>query len=180
MSSYTNPSVRTGLPPFNLPTQVFPDNAVHTEPFHPSTFELLYLLNSEHYDKEMTTAIENSSERNRALYGCLLFLRGQQRQMLENVTRLDRHMGMLAQHIIDDDSFTVTRAIAVPHPTLNIANLPLHIILPDTDPDGDRFATDEDINPNEPAFLQKVIAHRRGLRRATKIAKGQFLLQLRQ
>ncbi|ESK81091.1 hypothetical protein Moror_13367 [Moniliophthora roreri MCA 2997] len=89
-------------------------------------------------------------------------------------------MGMLAQHISEDETFTVTGAIAVPRPSLDIANLPLHVILPDTDPDGDRFATDEDVNPNDPAFLRKVIAHRRGLKRATEISKGQFLLQLRQ
>ncbi|ESK80921.1 hypothetical protein Moror_1315 [Moniliophthora roreri MCA 2997] len=160
MSSYTNPSVRTGLPPFDPPVQAFPDDAVHTEPFHPSTFELLYLMNCKHYDEELTTAINASSERNRALY--------------------NRHMGMLAQHITDDETFTVTGAIVVPRPTLDVANLPLHIILPDTDPDGDRFATDDDVSPNDPAFLRKVIAHRRGLRRATEVSKGQYLLQLRQ
>ncbi|ESK85979.1 hypothetical protein Moror_9458 [Moniliophthora roreri MCA 2997] len=145
MSSHTNPSVQVGQPPFNPPTQVFPDDAVHTEPFHPSTFELLYLLNSEHYDEEMTTAIKNSSKRNCALYGCLLFLRGQRRQLLENMTRLDRHMGMLAQHISDDETFTVTGAIATQILT-------------------------------EIASLQTRI----GLKRATEISKGQFLLQLRQ
>uniref|UniRef100_A0A0W0EY12 Uncharacterized protein n=1 Tax=Moniliophthora roreri TaxID=221103 RepID=A0A0W0EY12_MONRR len=88
-------------------------------------------------------------------------------------------MGMLAQHISDDETFTVTGAIAVLHPTLDVANLPLHVILPDTDPDRDRFTTDEDVSPNDPAFLRKIIAHRRGLRRATEVAKGQFLLQLR-
>uniref|UniRef100_A0A0W0F028 Uncharacterized protein n=1 Tax=Moniliophthora roreri TaxID=221103 RepID=A0A0W0F028_MONRR len=176
MSSYTNPSVRTGLPPFDPPVQVFQDDAVHTEPFHPSTFELLYLMNCEHYDEELTTAIDASSERNHALYGCLVFLCGQRRQLLENVTRLDRHMGMLAQHITDDETFTVTGAIAVPRPTLDVANLPLHVILPDTDPNGDRFATDEDVSPNDPAFFRKVITHRRGLKRATEISKGQYLL----
>ncbi|ESK81247.1 hypothetical protein Moror_14412 [Moniliophthora roreri MCA 2997] len=145
MSFYTNPSVRTGLPPFNPPVQVLPDDVVHTEPFHPSTSELLYLLNSEHYNKEMTTATDAST-----------------------------------QHIVDDDSFTVTEAIAVPCPSLDIVNLPLHVILPDTDPDRDHFATDEDVSPNDPAFLRKVIAHRRGLKRATEISKGQFLLQLGQ
>uniref|UniRef100_A0A0W0EVQ2 Uncharacterized protein n=1 Tax=Moniliophthora roreri TaxID=221103 RepID=A0A0W0EVQ2_MONRR len=89
-------------------------------------------------------------------------------------------MGMLAQHITDDENFTVTGAIAVPRPSLDIMNLPLHVILPDTDPDGDCFATDEDVSPNDPAFLRKVIAHWRGLRRATEISKGQFLLNLRQ
>uniref|UniRef100_A0A0W0FN35 Uncharacterized protein n=1 Tax=Moniliophthora roreri TaxID=221103 RepID=A0A0W0FN35_MONRR len=137
-------------------------------------------MNCEHYDEELTTAIDASSERDRALYGSLVFLRGQQRQLLENVTRMDRHMGMLAQHITDDETFTVTGAIVVPRPTLDIANLPLHIVLPDTDPDGDRFATDDDVSPNDPAFLRKVIAHRRGLKRATEVSKGQHLLQLRQ
>uniref|UniRef100_A0A0W0FUU6 Uncharacterized protein n=1 Tax=Moniliophthora roreri TaxID=221103 RepID=A0A0W0FUU6_MONRR len=137
-------------------------------------------MNCEHYDEELTAAIDASSERNRALYGCLVFLRGQRRQLLENMTRLDRHMGMLAQHISDDETFTVTGAIAVPCPTLDVTNLLLHIILPDTDPDGDRFATDEDVSPNDPPFLRKVIAHRRGLKRATEISKGQHLLQLRQ
>uniref|UniRef100_A0A0W0FQB8 Uncharacterized protein n=1 Tax=Moniliophthora roreri TaxID=221103 RepID=A0A0W0FQB8_MONRR len=74
----------------------------------------------------------------------------------------------------------MTGAIAVLHPSLDITNLPLHVILPDTDSNGDRFTTDEDISPNDPAFLQKVIAHRRGFKRATEISKGQFLLQLRQ
>uniref|UniRef100_A0A0W0FNE3 Uncharacterized protein n=1 Tax=Moniliophthora roreri TaxID=221103 RepID=A0A0W0FNE3_MONRR len=180
MTSYTNPSVRTGVPPFDPPTQVFPDDAVHTEPFHLSTFELLYLMNCEHYDEELTTAIDASSERNRALYGSLVFLHGQRRQLLENVTRMDQHMGMLAQHITDDETFTVTGAIAVPRPSLDIANLPLHVVLPDTDPNGDRFTTDDDVNPNNPAFLRKVIAHRRGLKRATEVSKGQHLLQLRQ
>ncbi|ESK81297.1 hypothetical protein Moror_12136 [Moniliophthora roreri MCA 2997] len=159
MSSYTNPSVRTSQPPFNPPTRVLPDNVVHTEPFHPSMFELLYLLNSEHYDEEMTTAINASSERNQALYSCLLFLRGQRQQLLENMTRLDRHMGMLAQHITDDESFTVTGAIAVLRPSLDITNLPLHVVLLNTDPDRDCFATDEDVSPNDPAFLRKVITH---------------------
>uniref|UniRef100_A0A0W0F453 Uncharacterized protein n=1 Tax=Moniliophthora roreri TaxID=221103 RepID=A0A0W0F453_MONRR len=112
-------------------------------------------MNCEHYDKELTTAIDASSERNRALYGCLVFLHGQRRQLLENVTRLDQHMGMLAQHISDNKTFTVTGAIAVPRPTLDVANLLLHIILPDSDPDGDRFATDEDVSPNDPTFLRK-------------------------
>uniref|UniRef100_A0A0W0G403 Uncharacterized protein n=1 Tax=Moniliophthora roreri TaxID=221103 RepID=A0A0W0G403_MONRR len=93
---------------------------------------------------------------------------------------MDRHMGMLAQHIMDDETFTVTGAIAVPRPTLDIANLPLHIVLPDTDPNGDRFAMDDDVSPNDPAFLRKVIAHRRGLKQATEVSKGQHLLQLRQ
>uniref|UniRef100_A0A0W0FMQ3 Uncharacterized protein n=1 Tax=Moniliophthora roreri TaxID=221103 RepID=A0A0W0FMQ3_MONRR len=180
MSSYTNPSVRTGLPPFNPPHQVFPDDAVHTEPFHPSTFELLYLMNCKHYDEELATAINASNERNRAIYGSLTFLRGQRRQMMENMTRIDRHMGQLAQQISDDETFTITGAIAVPRPALDIANLPLHVVLPDTDPDGDRFATDDDVSPNDPIFLRKTLAHRRSLRRATEISKGQFLLQLRQ
>uniref|UniRef100_A0A0W0FLA6 Uncharacterized protein n=1 Tax=Moniliophthora roreri TaxID=221103 RepID=A0A0W0FLA6_MONRR len=87
---------------------------------------------------------------------------------------------MLAQHITDNENFTVTGAIAVPRPSLDIANLPLHVILPDTNPDRDRFATDEDVSPNDPAFLRKVITHQKGLRRATEISKGQFLLNLRQ
>uniref|UniRef100_A0A0W0F0U2 Uncharacterized protein n=1 Tax=Moniliophthora roreri TaxID=221103 RepID=A0A0W0F0U2_MONRR len=89
-------------------------------------------------------------------------------------------MGMLAQHITDDETFTVTGAIVVPRPSLDIANLPLHVVLPDTDPDGDCFATDNDDSPNDPAFFRKVIAHRRGLKRATEVSKGQHLLQLRQ
>uniref|UniRef100_A0A0W0FQD4 Uncharacterized protein n=1 Tax=Moniliophthora roreri TaxID=221103 RepID=A0A0W0FQD4_MONRR len=89
-------------------------------------------------------------------------------------------MGQLAQQISDDETFTVTGAIAVPRPALDIANLPLHIVLPDTDPDGDRFATDDDVSPNDPVFLRKTLAHRRSLRRATEISKGQHLLQLRQ
>ncbi|ESK80829.1 hypothetical protein Moror_4312, partial [Moniliophthora roreri MCA 2997] len=180
MSSYTNPSVRTGLPPFNPPHQIFPDDAVHTEPFHPSMFELLYLMNCEHYDEELATAINASNERNCGIYGSLLFLRGQRRQMMENITRMDRHMGTLAQQISDDETFTVTGAIAVPRPTLDIVNLPLYIVLPDTDPDGDHFATDDDVNPNDPAFIRKAIAHRRSLKRATEVSKAQHLLQLRQ
>ncbi|ESK84157.1 hypothetical protein Moror_17010 [Moniliophthora roreri MCA 2997] len=144
MFSYTNPSVRTGLPPFNPPHQVFLDDAVHTEPFHPSTFELLYLMNCEHYDEELTMAINASNERNRAIYGSLVFLQGQRRQMMENIMRVDRHMGH------------------------------------DTDPDGDRFATDDDVNPNDPAFIRKAIAHRRSLKRATEVSRGQHLLQLKQ
>uniref|UniRef100_A0A0W0FV01 Uncharacterized protein n=1 Tax=Moniliophthora roreri TaxID=221103 RepID=A0A0W0FV01_MONRR len=180
MSSYTNPSVQTGLPPFNPPHQVFPDDAVHTEPFHPSTFELLYLMNCEHYDEELATTINTSNERNRAIYGSLIFLRGQRRQIMENMTRVDRHMGQLAQQISDDETFTVTGAIAVLCPALDIANLPLHVVIPDTDPDGDRFATDDEVSPNDPAFLRKSLAHRRSLKRATEVSKGQHLLQLRQ
>uniref|UniRef100_A0A0W0FHZ3 Uncharacterized protein n=1 Tax=Moniliophthora roreri TaxID=221103 RepID=A0A0W0FHZ3_MONRR len=57
---------------------------------------------------------------------------------------------------MDDETFTVTGAIAVPRPTLDVANLPLHVVLPDTDPDGDRFATDDDVSPNDPAFFKKL------------------------
>ncbi|ESK81237.1 hypothetical protein Moror_14423 [Moniliophthora roreri MCA 2997] len=96
------------------------------------------------------------------------------------MTRVDRHMGQLAQQISDDETFTITGAIVVPRPALDIANLPLHILLPDTDPEGDRFATDDDVSPNDPVFLRKTLAHRRGLRRATEVSKGQYLLQLRQ
>uniref|UniRef100_A0A0W0G8U2 Uncharacterized protein n=1 Tax=Moniliophthora roreri TaxID=221103 RepID=A0A0W0G8U2_MONRR len=145
MSSHTNPSVQVGQPPFNPPTQVFPDDAVHTEPFHPSTFELLYLLNSEHYDEEMTTAIKNSSKRNCALYGCLLFLRGQRRQLLENMTRLDRHMGMLAQHISDDETFTVTGAIATQILT-EIASLQTRMSAPMTQPSSERLSPIEEVS----------------------------------
>ncbi|ESK83093.1 hypothetical protein Moror_6071 [Moniliophthora roreri MCA 2997] len=137
-------------------------------------------MNCEHYDEELTTAINASNERNCALYGSLIFLRGQRRQMMENVTRMDRHMGTLAQQISDDKTFTVTGAIAVLRPALDIANLPLHIVLPDTDPDGDRFAMDDDVSPNDPVFLRKTLAHRRSLKRATEVSKGQHLLQLRQ
>uniref|UniRef100_A0A0W0FXR5 Uncharacterized protein n=1 Tax=Moniliophthora roreri TaxID=221103 RepID=A0A0W0FXR5_MONRR len=137
-------------------------------------------MNCEHYDEELTTAINASNERNRAIYGSLTFLRGQRQQMMENMTRVDRHMGQLAQQIVDDETFTITGAIVVPRPTLDIANLPLHIVLPDTDPDGDRFATDDDVSPNDPVFLRRTLAHRRGLRRATEISRGQHLLQLRQ
>ncbi|ESK84306.1 hypothetical protein Moror_10240 [Moniliophthora roreri MCA 2997] len=145
MSSYTNPSVRTGLPPFDPPVQVFPDDAVHTEPFHPSTFELLYLMNCEHYDEELTAAIDASSERNRALYGCLVFLRGQRQQLLENVTRLDRHMGMLAQHISDDETFTVTGAIATQIPT-EIASLRMRTSPQMTQPSSGRLSPIEEVS----------------------------------
>uniref|UniRef100_A0A0W0GF24 Uncharacterized protein n=1 Tax=Moniliophthora roreri TaxID=221103 RepID=A0A0W0GF24_MONRR len=137
-------------------------------------------MNCKHYKEELTTAINASNERNRAIYGSLIFLRGQRRQMMENMTRVDRHMGQLAQQISDDETFTITGAIVVPRPALDIANLPLHVLLPDTDPEGDRFATDDDVSPNDPAFLRRTLAHRRGLRRATEISKGQHLLQLRQ
>uniref|UniRef100_A0A0W0FD97 Uncharacterized protein n=1 Tax=Moniliophthora roreri TaxID=221103 RepID=A0A0W0FD97_MONRR len=143
MSSYTNPSVQTGLPPFDPPAQVFPDNAVHTEPFHPSTFELLYLMNCEHYDKELTTAIDASSERNHALYGSLVFLRGQRRQLLENVTRMDQHMGMLAQHITDDETFTVTGAI-VTQILMEIASLWTAMSVPMTQPSSERLSPIEE------------------------------------
>uniref|UniRef100_A0A0W0FYK9 Uncharacterized protein n=1 Tax=Moniliophthora roreri TaxID=221103 RepID=A0A0W0FYK9_MONRR len=137
-------------------------------------------MNSEHYEEELATAINASSERNRAIYGSLIFLRAQRRQMMENMTRVDRHMGQLAQQITDDETFTITGAIVVPPPALDIANLPLHVVLPDTDPDGDHFATDDDVKPNDPAFIRKAITHRRGLKRASEISKGQHLLQLRQ
>ncbi|ESK86114.1 hypothetical protein Moror_9321 [Moniliophthora roreri MCA 2997] len=140
-------------------TQVFPDDTIYIEPFHPSTSKLLYLLNSNHYDKELRSAIDASSERNRAFYSCLLFLRGQRRQITENLTQLDRHMGILAQHIVNDEAFTVTGAIAIPRPSLDIVNLPLHVVISNTDPDGDRFATDEDVSPNDPVFLCAIIRH---------------------
>uniref|UniRef100_A0A0W0FY68 Uncharacterized protein n=1 Tax=Moniliophthora roreri TaxID=221103 RepID=A0A0W0FY68_MONRR len=145
MSSYTNPSVRTGLPPFNPPVQVFPDDAIHTKPFHPSTFELLYLMNCEHYDEELTTAIDASSERNRALYSCLIFLRGQQRQLLENMTRLDQHIGMLAQHISDNETFTVTGAIATQILT-EIASLQMRTSTPTIQPSSERLSPIEEVS----------------------------------
>ncbi|ESK80703.1 hypothetical protein Moror_9509, partial [Moniliophthora roreri MCA 2997] len=153
MSSYTNPSVRTGLPPFNPPHQVFPDDAVHTEPFHPSTFELLYLVNCEHYDEELATAINASNERNRAIYGSLTFLRGQRRQMMENMTRVDRHMGQLAQQISDDETFTMTGAIVTQIPT-EIASLRTTISAPTTQSSSERLSPIEEVSDEQPRSLK--------------------------
>uniref|UniRef100_A0A0W0EXF5 Uncharacterized protein n=1 Tax=Moniliophthora roreri TaxID=221103 RepID=A0A0W0EXF5_MONRR len=148
MSSYTNPSVRTGLPPFNPPHQVFPDDAIYTEPFHPSTFELLYLMNCEHYDEELATAINASNERNRAIYGSLIFLRGQRQQMMENMTRVDRHMGQLAQQISDDETFTVTGAIATQIP-MEIASLRTTTSAPTTQPSSGRLSPIEEASDEQ-------------------------------
>ncbi|ESK88106.1 hypothetical protein Moror_10726 [Moniliophthora roreri MCA 2997] len=102
-------------------------------------------MNCEHYDKELTTVIDASSERNRALYGCLVFLRGQRRQLLENVTRLDQHMGMLAQHISDNETFTVTGAIATQIPT-EIASLQMRTSPPTTQPSSGRLSPIEEVS----------------------------------
>uniref|UniRef100_A0A0W0F6J7 Uncharacterized protein n=1 Tax=Moniliophthora roreri TaxID=221103 RepID=A0A0W0F6J7_MONRR len=156
MSSYTNPSVRTGLPPFNPPHQVFPDDAAHTEPFHPSTFELLYLMNCEHYEEELATAINASSERNRAIYGSLIFLRAQRRQMMENMTRVDRHMGQLVQQITDDETFTITGAIAFfqTQITTEIASLRTTTSAPMTQPSSGRLSPIEEDSSEQARSLK--------------------------
>ncbi|ESK82273.1 hypothetical protein Moror_15485 [Moniliophthora roreri MCA 2997] len=100
-------------------------------------------MNCEHYDEELTTAINASSERNRALYSSLVFLRGQRRQLLENVTRMDQHMGMLAQHITDDETFTVTGAIATQIP-MEIASLRTTMSAPTTQPSSERLSPIEE------------------------------------
>uniref|UniRef100_A0A0W0FK98 Uncharacterized protein n=1 Tax=Moniliophthora roreri TaxID=221103 RepID=A0A0W0FK98_MONRR len=74
----------------------------------------------------------------------------------------------------------MTGAIVVLRPSLDVSNLPLHVVIPDTDPNGDRFTTDEDVSPNDPVFFRRVINHQRGIKQATEVAQGQFLLQLRQ
>ncbi|ESK85976.1 hypothetical protein Moror_9477 [Moniliophthora roreri MCA 2997] len=160
-------------------TQSFPEDRVHTGPFHPTVFELLYILNAEHHDDEISRVVKHNDQQ-RALLGCLLFLWEQCQLMSESVTWINCQMGMFAQSLTEDKDFTMNGPILVPHPPSDIKVLPLHVIVSKTDTTNEPFPTDNDISPNEPAFLLAARKHQRDIRRAQEVAQGQFLLDLRQ
>ncbi|ESK81895.1 hypothetical protein Moror_702 [Moniliophthora roreri MCA 2997] len=141
-------------------------------------FELLFLINSEDYDDQITAAVQDN-DRLRAFWGSLLFLRGHRRRLNEALAQLDRQAGTFAKAMTnDDDTIQLMGPITVPVPVLDIENLPVHIEIPKDD--DEPFPDSEDINPNEPAFFHEIQQTRRRLRRAIVVARGQCLLQTRQ
>uniref|UniRef100_A0A0W0GB46 Uncharacterized protein n=1 Tax=Moniliophthora roreri TaxID=221103 RepID=A0A0W0GB46_MONRR len=158
--------------------QVFSHEITHTGLFHPSVFELLFLINSEDYDDQITAAVQDD-DRLRAFWGSMLFLRGHHRRMNEAPVQLDCQAGTFTEAMTnDEDMIQLMGPITVPVPVLDVENLPVHVeILKDAD---EPFPDSEDINPNEPAFFYKVQRTCRRLRRAIVVARGQCLLQTRQ
>ncbi|ESK80648.1 hypothetical protein Moror_15518 [Moniliophthora roreri MCA 2997] len=148
-------------------TQTFPRDRVHTGPFHPTVFELLYILNAKHHDDKISRAVEHD-DRQRALLRCLLFLRGQRQMMSEFITCIDRQMGMFAQGLTEDEDFTMNGPISVPYPP-DIKVLLLHVVVPKTDTSDEPFPTNNNISPNKPAFLLAARNYRRNIRRATEV-----------
>uniref|UniRef100_A0A0W0ETY9 Uncharacterized protein n=1 Tax=Moniliophthora roreri TaxID=221103 RepID=A0A0W0ETY9_MONRR len=140
--------------------QVFSHEITHTGPFRPSTFELLFLINSEDYDDQITAAVQDN-DRLWAFWGSMLFLRGHRHRMNEALAQLDRQAGTFAEAMSNDkDAIQLMGPITVPVPVLDVENLPIYVeILKDADKP---FPDSEDINPNEPAFFHKVQrTHRR-------------------
>ncbi|ESK81824.1 hypothetical protein Moror_16754 [Moniliophthora roreri MCA 2997] len=158
--------------------QIFSHEITHTGPFRPSAFELLFLINSEDYDDQITAAVQDN-DRLRAFWGSMLFLRGHRCRMNEALAQLDRQARMFAEAMTnDEDAIQLMGPITVPVPVLDVENLPVHIEIPkDAD---EPFPDSEDINPNEPAFFHELQRTHRRLRRAIVIARGQCLLQTRQ
>uniref|UniRef100_A0A0W0G9S9 Uncharacterized protein n=1 Tax=Moniliophthora roreri TaxID=221103 RepID=A0A0W0G9S9_MONRR len=132
---------------------VFTHEITHTGPFRPTPFKLLYLINAEEHDDQISTAVENNN-RLRAFWGSLLFLCGHRCRLNEALAQLDCQAGMFADTMTnDEDAITLMGPIMVPVPVLDIENLPVHVELPqDTD---EPFPDGEDISPNEPAFFHK-------------------------
>ncbi|ESK81669.1 hypothetical protein Moror_3225 [Moniliophthora roreri MCA 2997] len=158
--------------------QVFSHEVTHTGSYRPSAFELLFLINSEDYDDQITTAVQDN-DRLRAFWGSLLFLRGHRHRMNEALAQLDRQAGTFAEAMTnDEDAIQLMGLIMVPVPILDVENLLVHIEIPKDD--DEPFPDSEDINPNEPTFFHEVQRTQRRLRRAIVVAHGQCLLQTRQ
>uniref|UniRef100_A0A0W0GEK6 Uncharacterized protein n=1 Tax=Moniliophthora roreri TaxID=221103 RepID=A0A0W0GEK6_MONRR len=141
-------------------------------------FELLFLINSEDYDDQITATVQDN-DRLRAFWGSMLFLRGHRCRMNEALAQLDRQAGTFAEAMTnDEDAIQLMGPITVPVPVLDVENLPVHVELPKDD--DEPFSDSEDINPNEPAFFHELQRTHRRLRRAIVVACRQCLLQTRQ
>uniref|UniRef100_A0A0W0GC56 Uncharacterized protein n=1 Tax=Moniliophthora roreri TaxID=221103 RepID=A0A0W0GC56_MONRR len=134
--------------------QVFSHEITHTGPFCPSAFELLFLINSEDYDDQITAAVQDN-DRLQAFWGSMLFLRGHRHRMNEALAQLDRQAGTFTEAMTnDEDTIQLIGPITVPVPVLDVENLPVHIEIPkDAD---EPFPDSKDINPNEPAFFHEL------------------------
>ncbi|ESK82581.1 hypothetical protein Moror_3668 [Moniliophthora roreri MCA 2997] len=133
---------------------LFSHEITHTGLFRPSAFELLFLINSEDYDDQITAAVQDNN-RLRAFWGSMLFLRGHRHRMNEALAQLNQQAGMFAKAMTnDEDAIQLMGPITVPVPVLDIENLLVHVEIPkDTD---EPFPDSEDINPNEPAFFHEL------------------------
>ncbi|ESK81015.1 hypothetical protein Moror_16290 [Moniliophthora roreri MCA 2997] len=163
--------------PYSAP-QIFSHETTYTGPYRPSAFELLFLINSEDYDDQITAAVHDN-DRLRAFWGSLLFLRGHRRRLNEALAQLDRQAGTFTEAMTnDEDAIQLMGPIMVPVPVLDVENLPVHVEIPKDD--NEPFPDTEDINPNEPTFFHEIQQTKRRLRRAIVVARGQCLLQTRQ
>ncbi|ESK81567.1 hypothetical protein Moror_5088 [Moniliophthora roreri MCA 2997] len=163
--------------PYSAP-QIFSHETTYTGSYCPSAFELLFLINSEDYDDQITAAVHDN-DRLWAFWGSLLFLRGHRRRLNEALAQLDRQAGTFAEAMTnDEDAIQLIGPITVPVPVLDVENLPVHVEIPKDD--NEPFPDTEDINPNEPTFFHELQRTKRRLRRAIVVARGQCLLQTRQ
>ncbi|ESK80995.1 hypothetical protein Moror_7617 [Moniliophthora roreri MCA 2997] len=136
------------------PQQIFSHETTHTGSYRPSAFELLFLINSEDYDDQITAAVHDN-DRLRAFWGSLLFLRGHCRRLNEALAQLDQQAGTFAEAMTnDEDAIQLMGPITVPVPVLDVENLPVHVEIPKDD--HEPFPDTEDINPNEPAFFHEL------------------------
>ncbi|ESK82794.1 hypothetical protein Moror_12293 [Moniliophthora roreri MCA 2997] len=140
--------------------RVFSDEVAHSGPFHPSAFDLLYLLNSEHYDAQLTVAVQDNDQQ-QALLSSLMFLRGHHRMLNKVLACLDQEAGVFVNAMTEgEDRIQLMGPATVPMPVLDVENLPLHVEIPETDTIY-AFPTDADISPNEPAFFTEYLLERR-------------------
>ncbi|ESK83060.1 hypothetical protein Moror_16938 [Moniliophthora roreri MCA 2997] len=161
------------------PVPSYPDEIVYSEPFSPSTYKLLYILNCKHYDENLMRMMENSEHQHHwVAMGTLMYLRRHRRLLDEAIARTDREAGLFTRTLTEgDDRVVLDGPITVPSLPNDVKNLPLYLDPPQTGAEGDSFPRDEDLNPNTPAFLIATNRHQRRMRRAREIARGQFILQ---
>ncbi|ESK81082.1 hypothetical protein Moror_13377 [Moniliophthora roreri MCA 2997] len=134
--------------------QVFSHETTHTGSYRPSAFELLFLINSEDYNDQITAAVQDN-DRLRAFWGSLLFLRGHRRRLNKALAQLDQQAGTFAEAMTNDkDAIRLMGPITVQVPVLDVENLPVHVEIPKDD--DEPFSDSEDINPNEPAFFHEI------------------------
>uniref|UniRef100_A0A0W0EU01 Uncharacterized protein n=1 Tax=Moniliophthora roreri TaxID=221103 RepID=A0A0W0EU01_MONRR len=130
-------------------TNAYSDDFTHQGEFHPTVFKLLYIINSEHHNEEITRAIGNN-DLHQLLWGSLLFLWGHCQMINEAIAQIDRQAGFFAWALCNgDDRIALRGPIMVPLPPPDLETLPLHVQIPETGPNGEPFPTDENVNPKK-------------------------------
>uniref|UniRef100_A0A0W0GCP8 Uncharacterized protein n=1 Tax=Moniliophthora roreri TaxID=221103 RepID=A0A0W0GCP8_MONRR len=137
------------------PNRVYPDEFTYDDPFTPTTYKLLYILNSKHYDDNLMCMMEQMEHQHHHTgMGTLMFLRRHRPLLDQAITRLNREAGLFARTLVEGDHPIVLNGpimvLSLPN---DIKNLPLYLVSLETGADGQPVPTDKNLNPNKPTFL---------------------------